>query len=304
MKVNVYFNRLKRKIKRRDDVVMESFDLHYHRGPFKFIRIASKNIKPDDRIIFIRAAIHGEEISGPLALLSYFNDIVNYIHENGLKFIMWPIANPSGFQYGIRENIDYDNGEGWNDDFVRYKLLSGKYTYDVRKQVKYSDWFWSSDKRFKAVMPKETVLMHKLLRKEPYDQVVACLDIHQDYLESNAPPAAYHYSFGKVKLKKYSKIINNIKSLIPIYKNDYINSGYGMVYSKGGKLFAKVSADAMKTNKDGFIIRYDGSWPDLMNHLGVRYCIVTETFGTTPLHLAKQVNLIWIYGLVDIVKKR
>jgi hypothetical protein len=77
---------------------------------------------------------------------------------------------------------------------------------------------------------------------------------------------------------------------VPLLKHYVVASGY-----RSGR---GITSDAR-----GFIVRHDGSLTDLFWRLGTRHCICVETTGATPLDLSKKVNLTWIFGIADILKK-
>lgn len=288
MRLNKFYPTLLRKIKNRQDVIIKTHKLHYKRGDYDFLRIASKNINSRDNVVLICAGIHGEEIAGPLTILNFINEIIDYIHQNNLKCIIYPLTNPSGFENNTRYNADGDSGGAGNNDFLRYEMKNGTLVDDLaeHKENDFKKWHRSSDKKLGLKLPKETVLMHKVLKNDPLRQVVALLDLHQDYI-TNASSAAYQYTFGDNAV--YNNIINKIKKIIPLYKNKNIGAG---------------EASPMRSDGQGFIARHDGSLPDLFYRLGVKHCITVETMGKTPLKIAQEVNLIWIFGIVDILRKK
>ena len=287
MKLNKFYPPLLRKLKNRQDIVIKKYKLHYKGGNYDFLRIASKSINSQDNVILICAGIHGEETAGPLTILNFINEIVDYIHQNNLKCVIYPLINPSGFKNCTRYNIDNDRGEYGNNDFLRYEIKKGILVDDLTKSKNgsFKKWYWSSDKKLGLKLPQETVLMHKVLKNDPLSKVIAVLDLHQDYI-SDAPSAAYQYTFGDNSV--YNDIINKIKKIIPLYKNKNIEAG---------------EASPIRSDNQGFIKRHDGSLTDLVYRLGVKHCITVETTGKTPLKTAQEVNLIWIFGVVDILHK-
>lgn len=284
MKSAIFYKKLFKSLEGRKDIVLKRDRLHYKNGDFDFLKISSKDICPRDKVIMICAGIHGEEVSGPLTILKYINKIVDYAHKNGLKLIIYPLVNPSGFERRSRYNIDGDDGDFGNSDFLRYELENGKMIDDLKGGGDFKKWYWSSDKKIKARLPLETKLLHRLLKQDPLRQVVGAIDLHQDYITPIKLPAAYHYSYGS--LDAYNNIIKKLQEILPILKNKNIGAGY--------------DGDALKSDKKGFIVRYDGSWPDLMQRLGTKYCITAETTGKTPINIACKINLIWIFGIIDL----
>ncbi len=300
MTAEKYYQSLEAILANRSDFEIKFYKLAYRRGDYRFCRLASKGIKKNDKVILIRAGIHGDEISGPLSLLKYFNEIADYVHGLGLKLIIYPLGNPSGFEKGLRYNIDNDKGAAGNNDFLRYELGDGTLADDIKSGVKFKHWFWSSEQKLKIALAKETKLMHRLLRSDPLKQIVACLDLHQDYITPVAPAACYHYAFGN--LNCYRKIISQLKKEILVWGNQVIGAGYNVLLDKTGKVKSKkLSDDAMVSDASGFIKRHDGTLPDLFWRLGAKYCVTSETTGATPMEIAMKVNLIWIKGLAELV---
>lgn len=295
MTAKEFYNTLFKKIKNRQDIKVEKYKLKYKNGTYDFIKIIPKRIEPKDKIFLISTGIHGEEIAGPLTILNYINRILDYAHKQNIKLIIYPLNNPSGFELGERYSIDgisnkYDalDSDDFNNDFVRYELKNGRIVYDIQDSNIFKRWFWSSDRKLGIRLTLETKFIHRLLRKDPLPQVVGALDLHQDYL-SNFLAAAYHYSFGNLgNLSVYKNIIRKIKKIVPVLQNKYINAG---------------EPSPMKSDENGFIVRHDGSLTDLFHRLGAKYSVTVETTGATPIKKACKVNLIWIFGLIDLITK-
>jgi len=295
-----YFKKLENSIKDRDDIVIEKYSLKYKAGTFPYWKIKSKDIKSKDKIFLIRAGIHGEEIAGPLTILNNISRILDMGKKFGIKFIIYPLDNPSGFTKGRRYNIDNNKGEAGNNDYVRYQLKNGKLSDELKNIRDYKKWYWSSAKTKK--LPLENKLSQQLLKKDPLKQVVVFLDLHQDYITKGVPALAYHYSFGD--LKKYHNIVKKIVKIIPLYKNTAIGAGFNMVLNSKGEAVQTVDESAPTSDKNGFVVRHDGSLGDLMYRLGVKNNVTVETTGITPMKKAIDVNMIWILGMFDLLKKK
>lgn len=294
--IGEYIKALRAKARKIKGVKLGSRKMVYKNGTFPFLRIAHRDIKPEDPILFITAGIHGEETAGPLTILNKLKDIFRYARKNKVKLIIYPLCNPSGFAQMTRYNIDEGEGELGNNDFLRYEMADGTMKDDIKNSNNYKAWYWSSD--ITKNLPIETKTMQRLLKKEPLLQVKALLDIHQDYI-SNAPPAAYHYSFGKLGV--YRKIISAIKKIVPLYKNRMIDAGFCEVGKDGDR--SHCLEEAMLSDKNGFVVRHDGTLPDLFYRFGVPYSVTIETMGATSLQEAMKVNMTWIKGLIDLIKK-
>ncbi len=285
--IGSYYAELKKLAAARQDIKLERHRLKHRALEYDFFRIASSGITQNDKIILIRAGIHGDEVAGPMTIIEYFDRMFDYGHKRGLKLIVYPLGNPAGFDAGQRYNTDCSDGLGANNDFLRYERNNGKLTGDIGRGGKFKRWYWSSDRRLKLDLPAETILMHKLLKRDPLESVVAAVDLHQDHISPFNRAAAYHYAFGDLSV--YGRIVDRVKKTVPVIAHKMISAG---------------QSSAMRTNKKGFIVRHDGTLGDLLYRLGVNYCVAPETTGKTPLDKACLVNWVWIKGLIDLSAKR
>ena len=300
MKTVKFYAQLRKQIEKRNDLKIQTDFLKYKNGGFPFWRISSAKISRKDKIIMLCAGVHGDEIAGPLTFYHHLDKIVDLIHGNGFKVIIYPLRNPSGFEKGLRYNIDNDKGDAGNNDFIRYELANGAIVDDLKDKNVFKKWYWASDKRLKTKLPLETRLFHRLLKKDLKYDIVACLDLHQDVITPNAKPAAYNYAFGNTAI--YKPIAKEIGKIVPIWKNKLIGAGFNTVITEKGAVQQKVPrSELMKSDKLGFVERFDGTLGDLMQRMGVPHSITVETTGATPLQDAMDVNLIWISGIVDIL---
>ncbi|MBI2626610.1 MAG: succinylglutamate desuccinylase/aspartoacylase family protein [Candidatus Nealsonbacteria bacterium] len=293
MTAKEFYSALLGSLKAREDITIRKYRIKYLKSQYDFLRIASKKIGLEDKVVMIRAGIHGNEIAGPLTILSFCNLIIEYIHRAGLKCIIYPLGNPSGFEMGTRYNEDDNGRDIINNDFLWYELEDGEIVDDIGKSDEFKKWYWSSDPKLKIDHPKlkirpplpaETELMHRLLKKDPLSQIVACIDLHQDCI-SNFTPAAYHYAFGD--LSRYQSIVEEIGMIVPVLCNTDVGAG---------------EDSPAKSDGSGFIIRHDGVLPDLMFRLGAEHCITAEISCATPIRKARIVNMFWIFGIVDLVR--
>lgn len=291
-RTEIYYKSLFDELKKIKDLKAETHDLKYKNGKFKFLRIFPKKINKKDKIIFISAGIHGNEVSGPITILKFLDRISDYAKKKGLKAIIYPLINPSGFEINSRYNIDNDRGFFGNNDFVRYELKNGRIVEDLREEKDFKKWYWSSDKKIGAKLPEETKLVLGLLRKEPLGQAIAAIDLRQDYVTATRITATYAYVLGD--LPKYKNIVEKLRKTIPIFDNKLIGSGY------------KVNDpdNYLKSSEDGFVSRCDGSITDFFHLLGTKHSIAVETTARTPIEVACMVNMAWIFGIMDIVGKK
>lgn len=272
----------------RTDVKIETKPLSYKNGDYSLIRVSSLVIEPSDRVILIRAGIHGDEIAGPLSVLEYCNEWFTKAHNVGIKVILYPLGNPSGFETGSRYNIDSDKGEAGNGDFMRYELLDGTVVDDLglNSSEPFKRWFWSSDSSMSIHLPLETQAMHEWLSNDPLSQVVACIDLHQDYLTPDAGAGAYAYAFGNTSV--YKPIIEKIEQIVPILRDQAFDAGFQ-------------NEQKMTTDDLGCIERHDGSLTDLLNRIGAKYSVTVETMGETVIDVAIQVNRVWVEGVMGMI---
>jgi len=284
MNTTQYYKKLQLQIEKRDDLKLIVKTLKYKKGKFLFWKIKSAKISRQDKVMILCAGVHGEETAGPLTFYHHLNKIVDFLHNHGLKVIIYPLRNPSGFETGLRYNIDNDAGDCGNNDLLRYQLAGGKIVDDLKDKNIFKQWFWSSAKKLKINLPAETRLFHKLLKQDLKYHIVACLDLHQDAFTLPKKPAAYQYAFGNTKI--YWPIIEKIEKIVPILKNKPIGAGLGSI---------------MKSDNLGFIERFDGTFGDFMFRNGVLYNITVETTTATPIKKAIQVNLIWIRELANLI---
>lgn len=272
--------------RQRNDLCLKVRDLEYRAGRYPFLRIASKEIRSEDKVMMLAAGIHGEEISGPLTFARHFQEIVDYVQDLGLKLIIYPARNPSGILAKTRFNADLDEGDAGNNDCFRYLLPSGELTDEIEEGQGYLCWKWADELGLE--LPLEAKCLIDSLKRDPLSQVVAGIDLHQDYLSGGLPPCAYHYAFGN--LEKYAPIVREIAKKVPILKNYVVSAGYSLNTGK-------------PTDENGFIVRHDGTIMDLWHRLDVPYSITPETSGRTPLDLACAVNLEWIKGIARLCKR-
>ena len=287
LETGAYYTELKKLASARRDVQIRCHALKHRTTGYDFCRIASHGIGENDKVMLIRAGVHGDEVAGPLTILKYFQRMFDYAHKRGVKLIVYPLANPSGFDARQRYNNDADEGSRANNDFLLYELDNGDLRDDLGHGGKFRRWYWSSDLRLHRELPAETALMHYLLKRDPLPSIVASLDLHQDTISPIDRPGAYHYGFGD--LSAYGRIVDAIRNAVPVLANRVISAG---------------QSSGMRTNHQGFIVRHDGTLGDLMHRLGVKHAISPETTGKTPLDMACQVNWLWIKGLIDLSAKK
>lgn len=286
---------------RRSDVVLKRGRLEHRSGHYEYLKAASARIGAADRVLLIAAGVHGDERSGPLTLAQHGEAIVQQAHARGVKLIIYPLRNPSGYERGLRYNADHDRGPEGNNDFLRYEREDGRITSSLlHPAATFRRFFWSSDPALAIALPLETKLMHGWLREDPLDRVAAAIDLHQDHLTPGAPPAAYHYAFGD--LEPYRVIAERIDRVCPLLRNTRIGAGFGTIIDAEGRVVGDpLDENAVPSDEWAFIVRHDGTLTDLLYRLGVRHSIAAETTGASAIASAIEVNRIWIEGLLDLI---
>lgn len=295
---------LRAKVSARDDLVLTSYPLGYRAGTWELLRVASADVRPDDRVVVVRATIHGDEIAGALTLLDHLDEIADHAHGRGVKLVVYPLGNPSGFERGLRYNADHHMGEG-NNDFLRYTMPDGSVESDLGTGRPFARWTMADDPGLGVDLPAESRLMLELVRRDPLDQVVAALDLHQDYV-TGLPPCAYHYAFGD--LGRYAGITDRIAEVVPLLAGFDMAGGFGEEIDENGTVLPRSEAPgtgsdpfAARSDERGFIVRHDGSFSDFFLRVGARHSIAPETSGATPMTDAMLVNRLWITGILDLV---
>ena len=226
-----------------------------------------------DRWLIITAGFHGDEKAGPLTLLEHTRDVVDYAHDRGIGVRVYPCVNPSGFEGHTRYNA---SGERPNNDFLRYEIAPGKWTGELRpKQT-----FLRSEPTDQV--PKETAALRRELGR--YPTPMGSLDLHQDNFIHGS--LFYAYIFGD--RSAYRPLLSRSGSLVPVLRSSIVDSGH--------EPGTDVHAD-----EEGFIECHDGSITDHYHRLGSPYTAAIETTTDTPAAQADAINLIWIYGFIDLV---
>lgn len=290
-------DRLRAKVDARSDLVHASHPLEHRAGSWDLLRIASKQFDPSDPVVVVRATIHGDEVAGALTVLDHLDQLTDHAHGRGIKLVLYPLGNPSGWDLGIRYNADHHMGEG-NNDFLRYVLEDGSLEGDLRAGMPFQRWLLADEPELGLELPAESRLMLELVRQDPLPQVVAALDLHQDYV-TGLPPCAYHYAFGD--LSRYAGIVGRIAEVVPLLADRDIAAGFGERIDDQGTVQPNLESQPLRSDRGGFIVRHDGSFSDFYHRLGVPHSIATETSGATPLADACLVNWIWLSGVIDLV---
>ena len=267
-------------------------------GAWPLARIVDTRPGLDNGIFLLTAGIHGTEIAGPLTVHQRLPEILACARVAGLQLVSYPLMNPSSFDNRENKssdpnikpdrNIDNDGGDAGSNDFLRYRLPDGTWTWNlpIAYYGKDLDWRWSSDPAVGERQPAETAVMHKFLIKEDWKNVGVALDIHQDNLTHGTPAGAYQYPFGDVS--RYNGITEQISLLTTILGN------YDFRFNRDNP------NDVVCSDQNGCIVQHDGSLSDLAYRIGVPHALTIETTGATELQTAIEVNMTWIRGLCKL----
>jgi len=293
-----YHRLLLGKVEARADLVHSRHTLEYDAGTWDFLRIASKDIGPGDQVMVVRGTIHGDEAAGALTVLNYLDELVDYAHDRGTKLIVYPLGNPSGFDLGVRYNADHHMGEG-NNDFLRYVMEDGSVRGDLLNGKPFERWVFADDPSVDVDLPVEARLMLELVRRDPLARVVAAFDLHQDHVSEGLPACTYQYAFGD--LDRYAAIVAKVHEVVPALAGYDVAGGFGERIDEHGAVLPRDPDNAVRSDERGFIVRYDGTFSDFYQRIGVPHSIATETTGATPMEDACLVNWIWLTGVLDLV---
>jgi predicted deacylase len=230
---------------------------------------------PGTRSVLITAGFHGDEKAGPLTLLEHGPEIVEYARARDVGLRLYPCINPSGFEAHTRYNLA---GERPNNDFLQYEVAPGIWRGELRQGQGHLQ-----------VMPsrpaaKETAALRAALERQSVPE--AALDMHQDNFVHGS--LFYVYVFGD--RDAYRPMVAKSGAQMSILRSSVVDSGH--------EPGTDVVADA-----EGIIECHDGSITDHYHRAGSRYTAAIETTTETPGPMADAINLIWIYGFIDLVAR-
>jgi len=228
---------------------------------------------PGRRSVLITGGFHGDEKAGPLTLLAHGPEIVDYARARDVGLRIYPCINPSGFEAHTRYNL---SGERPNNDFLEYEVEPGRWKGELRAGEPHLRWSPS------RAVAKETGALRQSLERLPLPN--AALDLHQDNFIHGS--LFYVYLFGD--RNAYRPLLARSGAKVPILRDTVVDSGH--------EPGTDVMADA-----DGAIECHDGSITDHYHRAGVPYVAAVETTTETPAETADEINLIWIYGFIDLV---
>jgi hypothetical protein len=228
---------------------------------------------PGRRSVLITGGFHGDEKAGPLTLLQHGPEIVDYARARDVGLRIYPCINPSGFEAHTRYNL---SGERPNNDFLEYEVEPGLWKGELRAGQSHLRWAPS------RAVAKETAALRESLGRLPMPR--ASLDLHQDNFIHGA--LFYVYLFGD--RDAYRPMLARSGAKVPILRDTVVDSGH------------EPGTDVL-SDADGAIACHDGSITDHYHRAGVPYVAAVETTTETPAETADAINLIWIYGFIDLV---
>lgn len=307
MTAEAYYATLLRGLKGRADIRLTWYTLRYGkhgRRRYRFLRIASADIDRNDNILLITTGMHGDEATGPLFVLRRINWILNTAHEAGVKVIIYPLINPSGFELGTHYNLLGDAKlQRGNNDFLVFRNRKGDIAYDLgtRDTAALVLKFRSSDRRLRLRLPPEARLMHRLLENDFWNhhkQIIGALDLHEgkdeDELALKEPAGAFHYAFVK---HAFAGIARNVaRAGIPVLRNRSVSDGFER--SSDGYALVRV----MKTDNDGCIRYYDGSLTEYLWRLKVPYAACVDTTNGLFRRRIMELYGLWVRGMIALIQ--
>jgi predicted deacylase len=224
---------------------------------------------PGRRTLLITSGFHGDEIAGPLTLLTHFEEIAAYAAARSVGLQVYPCLNPSGFEDGTRYNRSQ---EAPNNDFLRYEVEPGVWVGELVDGQRFLRH------RVFTHGPKETrALCAELERLAAPD---AALDIHQDPYLGGAQ--SYAYTFGE--RAPFLPLLAATHDLVPLATAAQVDEG-------------------VHTDDDGLVVLHDGSVTDYFHRRGVGLTAALETTTEAPADASDGVNLVWIRGFIDLVAR-
>lgn len=238
----------------------------------------------------LTATQHATEVAGAITVHRRLPEIVAATRSAGLRLACAPLICASGYDHresGRDRNVDNDGGDAGPNDYLRYQLHDGTWTWLVEHHQPFKRWVRSSHPDVGERQPAETLVMHRILQRLDWSKVRIALDLHQDNLTKDALVGAYQYPFGDAS--RYAWIIERVGRIVPILGNHDIR-------------FDRTDPDKItRTDERGCIVNFhDGSLSDLAYRRGVPHVLTTETIGATPLDAAVEVNTTWIRGLAGL----
>lgn len=225
--------------------------------------------------VLITTGIHGDEVGGPLTILSHGQYIADYAWARGVGLTIYPCINPSGIVHESRYNL---SGEKYNNYLFHYVLPDGTEMSEVdHQQVKSARVVLRKD------LAKEMRLLLEDLERLPA-KPVAMLDMHQDGMVPLKGEVWYGYIFERTKA--FVKLAGRASRIMRAYA--------------GGVVRRTDHGRGHQVDQYGFVVTHDGSITDLCYHQGVPNIICLETGIDAPYDKVAEVYVSWACGLIDL----
>ncbi len=191
---------------------------------FDHVIIRSKDIRSEDPVVVVRAGIHGREVDTSLALLHRLEEMFEYAHARGVKLIVFPLDNPSGYETMNYRNVeDTERKSHERSDWTGNNLGVVYLTRDGREIESFQEGVIDpqTGKPFDVVgvrdiraaqaryfIPKESlVTLEAIDQFVPMSQVRGFLDLHQDCF--GVEPFTYQFGFGNEN-QQYAQILKHL----------------------------------------------------------------------------------------------
>lgn len=303
-------------VARRPELTINNYNLDYSFGRskpkrFRFMEVATADLAKTDGVLLTRVGIHGEERYSVVAFALAFPEVAAYAKEKRVGLISWVAANPWGLTTWQRYNPEYNRllkkGEPFtgNDDAIRYQLANGRWVSILNNRPRKVKWEWAD--RVAKRLPVESqfaldytreLIGRGMLGEEKTGggpRIKAVYDGHNDHITENEfeevvdglpAEAFYFYSFGQGR--HFQKAVRQSEKIVPVVRSRKADSGDG---------------GTAQVNRYGEAIKYQGSWIELMWRLGINYVVALETRQGNELWEDKEIVLIFLKHLIDLVAK-
>jgi hypothetical protein len=246
--------------------------------------IRSKDISEGESVLVLRANVHGREISSGIGIVSKLDEIAEYAHSHGVKLVILPMGNPSGYETMNYRNIevtekrldlapDYPGNnvscsyivattspDGTRTEREVGDIGDAKTTLDETTGLPFEVVGWKSalENSYAKNLPNEARAALEAVADLNLSDVKGCIDFHADHF--SVLPTSYQYGFT-TDTGKYAPIIEKVNEVVTVWKNidceknPYLMEGYcSDIFLPGeeGKGSYTATAPAEETADQGF----------------------------------------------------
>lgn len=266
---------------------------------YPLYKIQSEKIAKKDKILVITTGFHGEEPQGPITIQNHEERILNYANEKGVKIIIYPCINPSGFEYNKRYNL---SDKSPNNYFIYYKIKPKIFASEIPYRTKFEKYIEMDKTKLRKQMPKESLLLIKDLKKSLINKKpIAILDMHQD---DETPKNTHYMIIAGEKRKEYQKIMQKAGKYVRILKNISLSQSSTTIYGiKSPKELQKKIQKAYQLDEKGIITIHDGTITDFLYRKGAKHAVAIETDIKMSPKTAQKINLLWIKEMIDFISR-